>query len=157
MTLILVFSHQIGDFSFHKQFFTDTGSWKMELSNVHAFASSFLLYKESLHWFTLKSRSLMILAQRSPILYQINLLLQVLSRSGKAEVLTNPHRPYGNNKVSLQEIKRIREAGGWVCFPVLCFIFPVTFSILNILFFVGSLNSSVKGTQFLSNGVFVLK
>lgn len=43
--------------------------------------------------------------------------MQVLSRSGSAEVLTSPHRPYGNNKVSLQEIKRIREAGGWVCFP----------------------------------------
>ncbi|KAF9601616.1 hypothetical protein IFM89_020910 [Coptis chinensis] len=38
----------------------------------------------------------------------------VLSHSGKAEVLTNPHRPYGNNKVSLQEIRRIREAGGWI-------------------------------------------
>ncbi|KAF5193767.1 phosphatase 2C [Thalictrum thalictroides] len=37
----------------------------------------------------------------------------VLSCSGKAEVLTNPHRLYGNNKVSLQEIRRIREAGGW--------------------------------------------
>ncbi|CAI0452496.1 unnamed protein product [Linum tenue] len=37
----------------------------------------------------------------------------VLSRSGKAEVLTDPHRPYGNNKTSLQEIRRIREAGGW--------------------------------------------
>ncbi|CAI0452499.1 unnamed protein product [Linum tenue] len=38
----------------------------------------------------------------------------VLSRSGKAEVLTDPHRPYGNNKTSLQEIRRIREAGGWI-------------------------------------------
>ena len=38
----------------------------------------------------------------------------VLSRSGKAEVLTNSHRPYGSNKVSLQEIRRIREAGGWI-------------------------------------------
>ncbi|KAH9606488.1 hypothetical protein KSS87_016432 [Heliosperma pusillum] len=35
----------------------------------------------------------------------------VMSRSGKAEVLTDPHRPYGNNKSSLQEIKRVREAG----------------------------------------------
>ncbi|CAK9151590.1 unnamed protein product [Ilex paraguariensis] len=43
----------------------------------------------------------------------------ILSRSGKAEVLTNSHRPYGNNKVSLQEIRRIREAGGWVCFSIL--------------------------------------
>ncbi|KAF9667313.1 hypothetical protein SADUNF_Sadunf15G0009900 [Salix dunnii] len=40
----------------------------------------------------------------------------VLSRSGKMEVLTDAHRPYGSNKISLQEIRRIREAGGWVCF-----------------------------------------
>lgn len=45
----------------------------------------------------------------------LTILTQVLSRSGKAEVLTNSHRPYGSNKVSLQEIRRIREAGGWVC------------------------------------------
>lgn len=43
--------------------------------------------------------------------------MQVLSRSGKAEVLTSAHRPYGSNNASLQEIKRVREAGGWVCFP----------------------------------------
>ncbi|KAL5736929.1 hypothetical protein ACOSQ2_031717 [Xanthoceras sorbifolium] len=44
----------------------------------------------------------------------------VLSRSGKAEVLTNPHRPYGSSKVSLQEIKRIREAGGWIVNGRIC-------------------------------------
>ncbi|KAK3229646.1 hypothetical protein Dsin_001527 [Dipteronia sinensis] len=44
----------------------------------------------------------------------------VLSRSGKAEVLTNPHRPYGNSKGSLQEIKRIREAGGWIVNGRIC-------------------------------------
>lgn len=38
----------------------------------------------------------------------------VLSRSGKVEVLTNPHRPYGSNKASLQEIRRVRDAGGWI-------------------------------------------
>lgn len=37
-----------------------------------------------------------------------------LSRSGKAEVLTGSHRPYGNNQVSLKEIRRILEAGGWI-------------------------------------------
>lgn len=42
--------------------------------------------------------------------------MQVLSQSGKAEALTNSHRPYGSNKVSLEEIRRIREAGGWVSF-----------------------------------------
>lgn len=55
----------------------------------------------------------------------INELTQVLSRSGKADVLTNPHRPYGNNKVSLQEIRRIREAGGWVCFCSSIFVIIV--------------------------------
>ncbi|KAK9292091.1 hypothetical protein L1049_020047 [Liquidambar formosana] len=43
-----------------------------------------------------------------------------LSRSGKAEVLTNSHRPYGSNKVSLQEIRRIREAGGWISNGRIC-------------------------------------
>ncbi|XP_051123079.1 protein phosphatase 2C 57 isoform X1 [Andrographis paniculata] len=38
-----------------------------------------------------------------------------LSCAGKAQVLTGSHRPYGNNKVALQEIRRILEAGGWVC------------------------------------------
>ncbi|XP_073306786.1 protein phosphatase 2C 57 [Primulina huaijiensis] len=44
----------------------------------------------------------------------------VLSKSGKAEVLTNSHRPYGNNKISLQEIKRINEAGGWIVNGRIC-------------------------------------
>ncbi|XP_059629002.1 protein phosphatase 2C 57 [Cornus florida] len=44
----------------------------------------------------------------------------VLSQSGKAEILTNPHRPYGSNKVSLQEIRRIREAGGWIVNGRIC-------------------------------------
>lgn len=44
----------------------------------------------------------------------------VLSRSGKPEMLTNSHRPYGTNKVSLQEIKRIKEAGGWIVDGRIC-------------------------------------
>nr|GMC64726.1 protein phosphatase 2C 57 [Ipomoea batatas] len=44
----------------------------------------------------------------------------VLSRSGKAEALTNSHRPYGSNKVSLDEIRRIREAGGWIVNGRIC-------------------------------------
>ncbi|KAL4205071.1 hypothetical protein AMTRI_Chr01g135320 [Amborella trichopoda] len=43
-----------------------------------------------------------------------------LSRSGKAEVLTSSHRPYGNNRVSLEEIRRIREAGGWIVNGRIC-------------------------------------
>ncbi|CAM8935080.1 unnamed protein product [Rhodiola kirilowii] len=44
----------------------------------------------------------------------------VLSRNGKPEILTNPHRPYGRNKVSLQEIRRVREAGGWIVDGRIC-------------------------------------
>lgn len=44
----------------------------------------------------------------------------VLSRTGKAEVLTDAHRPYGNNKASLEEIRRIREAGGWIVNGRIC-------------------------------------
>ncbi|KAJ7959367.1 Protein phosphatase 2C [Quillaja saponaria] len=44
----------------------------------------------------------------------------VLCRSGKAEMLTSPHRPYGSNIVSLQEIKRIRNAGGWIVNGRIC-------------------------------------
>ncbi|CAA7408624.1 unnamed protein product [Spirodela intermedia] len=43
-----------------------------------------------------------------------------ISRSGKAEVLTNPHRPYGSNRMSLEEIKRIRAAGGWIVDGRIC-------------------------------------
>ncbi|XP_042377256.1 probable protein phosphatase 2C 5 [Zingiber officinale] len=44
----------------------------------------------------------------------------VISRRGKAEMLTNPHRPYGNNRVSLEEIKRVRAAGGWIVDGRIC-------------------------------------
>lgn len=55
-------------------------------------------------------------------IYLFNVVnLQVLSRKGKAEVLTNSHRPFGNNRVSMEEASRIRAAGGWVC--VLEYIF----------------------------------
>lgn len=44
----------------------------------------------------------------------------VISRSGKPEILTSPHRPYGSNTASLQEIRRIREAGGWIVNGRIC-------------------------------------
>lgn len=47
----------------------------------------------------------------------MNALKQVLSRSGKIEELTDSHRPYGSSKAAVQEMKRIKEAGGWVCLP----------------------------------------
>lgn len=39
---------------------------------------------------------------------------QVLSRNGKAQDLTSDHRPFGRDKKSFLEVKRIQEAGGWV-------------------------------------------
>ncbi|KAL6615124.1 hypothetical protein ACP70R_037394 [Stipagrostis hirtigluma subsp. patula] len=42
----------------------------------------------------------------------------VISRGGRPEAVTNFHRPYGNNKTSLEEVKRIRAAGivdGRIC------------------------------------------
>ncbi|XP_020678915.1 probable protein phosphatase 2C 5 isoform X1 [Dendrobium catenatum] len=44
----------------------------------------------------------------------------VLSRKGKAEVLTSPHRPFGSNKVSMEEARRIRAAGGWIVDGRIC-------------------------------------
>ncbi|KAL9250236.1 phosphatase 2C 57-like protein [Drosera capensis] len=44
----------------------------------------------------------------------------VLARSGKAEVLTNPHRPYGTSTMSLLEVRRVRDAGGWVTNGRIC-------------------------------------
>ncbi|GFS32231.1 thylakoid-associated phosphatase 38 [Actinidia rufa] len=44
----------------------------------------------------------------------------ILSHSGKTEALTNPHRPYGSNRASLQEIRRISKAGGWIVNGRIC-------------------------------------
>lgn len=44
----------------------------------------------------------------------------VLSRSGQAEEVTHSHRPFGSDKASLQEIRRIREAGGWIVNGRIC-------------------------------------
>ncbi|CAO2190636.1 unnamed protein product [Urochloa humidicola] len=46
--------------------------------------------------------------------------LQVISRGGRPEALTGSHRPYGNNKTSLEEVKRIRAAGGWIVDGRIC-------------------------------------
>ncbi|RCV25812.1 hypothetical protein SETIT_5G195800v2 [Setaria italica] len=44
----------------------------------------------------------------------------VISRDGRPEALTGSHRPYGNNKTSLEEVKRIRAAGGWIVDGRIC-------------------------------------
>ncbi|CAH8348065.1 unnamed protein product [Eruca vesicaria subsp. sativa] len=44
----------------------------------------------------------------------------VLSRSGQIEELTDSHRPYGSNKAAVQEMKRIKHAGGWIVNGRIC-------------------------------------
>ncbi|CAL9227110.1 unnamed protein product [Arabidopsis halleri] len=44
----------------------------------------------------------------------------VLSRSGQIEELTDSHRPYGSSKAAIQEVKRIKEAGGWIVNGRIC-------------------------------------
>ncbi|KAA8533582.1 hypothetical protein F0562_030984 [Nyssa sinensis] len=70
----------------------------------------------------------------------------VLSRSGKAEALTNPHRPYGSNKASLQEIRRIREAGGWIVNGRICGDIAVSRSF-------GDMRFKTKKNEMLEKGV----
>ncbi|XP_058095849.1 protein phosphatase 2C 57 isoform X2 [Magnolia sinica] len=70
----------------------------------------------------------------------------VMSRSGKVEVLTNPHRPYGNNRVSLQEIRRIREAGGWIVNGRICGDISVSRAF-------GDMRFKTKKTEMLEKGV----
>ncbi|XP_031487205.1 probable protein phosphatase 2C 5 isoform X1 [Nymphaea colorata] len=70
----------------------------------------------------------------------------VLSRSGKTEVLTSPHRPYGSSKTSLQEIKRIKEAGGWVVDGRICGEISVSRSFGDIRF-------KTKKNEMLEKGV----
>ncbi|KAF9602228.1 hypothetical protein IFM89_025938, partial [Coptis chinensis] len=77
--------------------------------NLLLFGLSFLLRLEETGKQTESGSTATAIFLRNDML----IVSHVLSRSGKAEVVTNPHRPYGNNKVSLQEIRRIREAGGW--------------------------------------------
>ncbi|KAF3484891.1 hypothetical protein F2Q69_00057500 [Brassica cretica] len=44
----------------------------------------------------------------------------VLSRSGQIEELTDSHRPYGSSKAAVQEMKRIKDAGGWIVNGRIC-------------------------------------
>ncbi|KAK9122192.1 hypothetical protein Syun_019809 [Stephania yunnanensis] len=70
----------------------------------------------------------------------------VISRSGKAETLTNAHRPYGSNKVSLQEIRRINEAGGWISNGRICGDIAVSRAF-------GDLRFKTKKNEMLQKGV----
>lgn len=70
----------------------------------------------------------------------------VLSRSGKVEVLTDAHRPYGSNKASLREIRRINEAGGWILNGRICGDIAVSRSFGDIRF-------KTKKNEMLEGGV----
>lgn len=50
----------------------------------------------------------------------------VISRGGKAEVVCGDHRPYGKSKTALSEIKRIRQAGGWISNGRVCGVLSVS-------------------------------
>uniref|UniRef100_A0A6V7QSJ8 protein-serine/threonine phosphatase n=1 Tax=Ananas comosus var. bracteatus TaxID=296719 RepID=A0A6V7QSJ8_ANACO len=71
----------------------------------------------------------------------------VISRNGKAEVLTNPHRPYGNNTVSLDEVKRIRAAGGWIVDGRICGDISVSRAFGDVRFKTGKNEMLVKGVE----------
>lgn len=58
--------------------------------------------------------TVMFLGSDSLIVAHVGDSRAVISRAGKAEVVCGDHRPYGNSKTSLAEIKRIRQAGGWI-------------------------------------------
>lgn len=70
----------------------------------------------------------------------------VLSRHGKAEVLTNPHRPFGSNKASMDEARRIRAAGGWIVDGRICGDITVSRAF-------GDLRFKTKKNEMLLNGV----
>ncbi|XP_051123080.1 protein phosphatase 2C 57 isoform X2 [Andrographis paniculata] len=69
-----------------------------------------------------------------------------LSCAGKAQVLTGSHRPYGNNKVALQEIRRILEAGGWINNGRICGDISVSRSF-------GDMRFKTKKNEMLKKGV----
>nr|AFK38537.1 unknown [Medicago truncatula] len=71
----------------------------------------------------------------------------VLCRSGKPELLTSPHRPYGSNKASLQEIKRIREARGWITNGRICGDIAVSRAFGDMRFKTKKIEMLQKGAQ----------
>ncbi|KAF9602226.1 hypothetical protein IFM89_025936 [Coptis chinensis] len=103
--------------------------------NLLLFGLSFLLRLEETGKQTESGSTATAIFLRNDML----IVSHVLSRSGKAEVVTNPHRPYGNNKVSLQEIRIIREAGGWVCFYI-----PISFYLLYVYVSIGDSDASIN-------------
>ncbi|KAL9256301.1 phosphatase 2C 57-like protein [Drosera capensis] len=58
----------------------------------------------------------------------------VLTRSGKSEVLANPHQPYETSTMSLLEVRRVRDAGGWVTNGRICDDIAVSCAFVDIRF-----------------------
>ncbi|KAG0538047.1 hypothetical protein BDA96_03G201600 [Sorghum bicolor] len=73
--------------------------------------------------------------------------LQVISRGGRPEALTSSHRPYGNNKTSLEEVKRIRAAGGWIVDGRICGDISVSRAFGDIRFKTRKNEMLVKGVK----------
>ncbi|PNT72186.1 hypothetical protein BRADI_2g40950v3 [Brachypodium distachyon] len=71
----------------------------------------------------------------------------VVSRGGRPQSLTNFHRPYGNNKTSLEEIKRIRAAGGWILDGRICGDISVSRAFGDIRFKTRKNEMLVKGVK----------
>lgn len=71
----------------------------------------------------------------------------VISRGGRSEALTGSHRPYGNNKTSLEEVKRIRAAGGWIVDGRICGDISVSRAFGDIRFKTQKNEMLVKGVK----------
>ncbi|PAN30485.1 hypothetical protein GQ55_5G282200 [Panicum hallii var. hallii] len=71
----------------------------------------------------------------------------MISRGGRPESLTSSHRPYGNNKTSLEEVKRIRGAGGWIVDGRICGDISVSRAFGDIRFKTRKDEMLVKGVK----------
>ncbi|XP_040376049.1 probable protein phosphatase 2C 5 isoform X2 [Oryza brachyantha] len=71
----------------------------------------------------------------------------VISRGGRPQVVTNFHRPYGNKKTSLEEVKRIRAAGGWIVDGRICGEISVSRAFGDIRFKTRKNEMLVKGVK----------
>ncbi|KAF0917897.1 hypothetical protein E2562_021622 [Oryza meyeriana var. granulata] len=71
----------------------------------------------------------------------------VISRGGRPQLVTNFHRPYGNKKTSLDEVKRIRAAGGWIVDGRICGEISVSRAFGDIRFKTRKNEMLVKGVK----------
>uniref|UniRef100_A0A0D3EQ21 protein-serine/threonine phosphatase n=1 Tax=Oryza barthii TaxID=65489 RepID=A0A0D3EQ21_9ORYZ len=71
----------------------------------------------------------------------------VVSRGGRPQAVTNFHRPYGNKKASLEEVKRIRAAGGWIVDGRICGEISVSRAFGDIRFKTRKNEMLVKGVK----------